>query len=434
MANYAANTKLDQLTLVDGPDMAAQSPAPAPGPENPAMTLELAPAAPTPAVAPAPVAAAPSPAPVAPERPLTLMGKGDDDFMAAAVREFDKGRVEQLLWVRSLAQANGDVAAAKPAYLRARAVALRLERRDKLGEAAPRRDSARGANAGSGGRTPSSARSGKASQAPGTLDHKRIALAAGGVIAVAIVVAFLVMRPGTTPPPAPAVTGAVVPSATSGPAPRTAPEKKADANKGAGMAGEDFARKIQEFKDAGNWNVLVLYAVEWTRKEPANPDAWKELGGGYLRMRQYDDALEATRKAVQMIPNDAQLWQNLGQINVALRQPAAALTAFEKASELNERDVTSRVQTGTLNVELGHLPQARAAFASALAINPLDIEALCGSATVARKEGRTKDAETVVRQLKSTGAECREPEAPSPAPVTATSAPASKKPAPARGR
>ena len=87
------------------------------------------------------------------------------------------------------------------------------------------------------------------------------------------------------------------------------------------MVAEDFARKIQEFKDAGNWNVLVLYAVEWTRKEPANPDAWREFGGGYLRMRQYDDALEATRKAVQMSPNDAQLWQNLGQINVALRQP-----------------------------------------------------------------------------------------------------------------
>ncbi len=430
MSSYAPNTKLDQLRLVDGPDMAAPtkaSPAAPPGPESPpAMTLELKREAP----APTPVVATPQPAPVAPERPLTLIGRGDEAFMAEAVREFDKGRVDQPLWVRSLAQADGDVATAKPAYLRARAVALRLERRDKRAEATPLHDRpARGANAGSERRASLSARSDPTSQAPGILDRKRIVLAAGGLAAIAIIVGILVMRPGSAPPPAPAVT-AVLPSA----APRTAVEKKADAAKGAAMAAEDFARKIQEFKDAGNWNVLVLYAVEWTRKEPANPDAWRELGGGYLRMRQYDDALEATRKAVQMSPNDAQLWQNLGQINVALRQPAAALTAFEKASELNERDVTSRAQAGTLNVELGHLPQARAAFASALAINPLDVEALCGSATVARKEGRTKDAEAVARQLKSTGAECREPEVPSPAPVAAASAPAGKKPPPARGR
>ena len=191
---------------------------------------------------------------------------------------------------------------------------------------------------------------------------------------------------------------------------------------------------MQEFKDARNWNVLVLYAAEWTRKEPESAQAWKELGGGYLRMRQYDDALEATRKAAMKSPNDAELWQDLGLINAALHQPVPALSAFEKASELNPRDVTSRVQAGLLNVELNHLPQARENFASALEINPLDSEALCGAATVARKEGRTKDVESIVRQAKASGFECREPEPPAPPPAAPVNAPAGKKPAAPRGR
>ena len=185
---------------------------------------------------------------------------------------------------------------------------------------------------------------------------------------------------------------------------------------------------MQEFKDARNWNVLVLYAAEWTRKEPESAQAWKELGGGYLRLRQYDDALEATRKAAMKSPNDAELWQNLGLINAALHQPVPALSAFEKASELNPRDVTSRVQAGLLNVELNHLPQARANFASALEINPLTPEALCGTATVARKEGRTKDVDSIVRQAKASGFECSEPEPPARRPPLRSTRPRARSP------
>jgi hypothetical protein len=416
MGNYASNTKLDQLTLVDGPDMAAPADLP-PAPESAlGGKLDLAPKTADPARAAGaapPAARAPPPAAVAPGKPVPLrgrnLGESYDPFIAEAAQEFERGHVEQPLWVRSLAQANGKVDEAKPAYLRARAVALRLERRNKPAEPSPQR----------------SGSTDRRAKAPvrRTFDGKRIGI--GGLALGIAIVVFFVVRPDSAPP----APGTAVPKATPATAARADDAKRPRAN--SGPPPEDFAARIQSFKDAGNWNVLVLYAVEWTRKEPANAQAWKELGGGYLRMKQYEDALDATRKAVQMAPDDAQLWQNLGQINVALWQPAAALSAFEKASALNEHDVASRAQAGALNLELGHLPEARAAFASALAINPLDVEALCGSATVARKEGRTKDVEAFARSLKSAGLECREPEAPASPPVVAVPPPA-RKPATAR--
>src|SRR5262249_8922383 len=139
----------------------------------------------------------PTPAPVAPAPPVPQMGSPStgethDPFMAEALREFEAGQVEQPLWVRSLARSGGDVAMAKPAYLRARAVALRLARRDKRGDRALDRDANLRTAQGSSGK------SGSAASASRSLDRKKIALAAGGLLAVMLIAGFFIMRPGTS--------------------------------------------------------------------------------------------------------------------------------------------------------------------------------------------------------------------------------------------
>ena len=168
---------------------------------------------------------------------------------------------------------------------------------------------------------------------------------------------------------------------------------------------EDFPRRMQALQAAGNWNVLVLYAVEWTRKQPENPVAWRELSAGYLKLRQFDDAFSAANKATQLAPTDAAVWRNLGQVNVAIDDLVAATAAFERASTLNDQDIVSLVQLGTLNMRFGRLQPAKAAFAKALALRPDDVDALCGNASIARQEGRTKDAEAINLQVKGS---CRD--------------------------
>ena len=240
----------------------------------------------------------------------------------------------------------------------------------------------------------------------------------GVIVVVAAVAAMLV--PSDKPTPIAEKSQAV----------RVAPRKpgppaSADSER-VSASGDDFSRKVSELKAAGNWNVLVLYAVEWTRKAPGNPDAWNELGMGYVKLRQFNDALEAANKAAQLAPKNAQAWQNLGEINVAVQQPAAALAAYEQAVALNERDVASLVQMGMLHAELGHLPDAKAAFARVLAMNPLDADALCGTQTIALKEGRPKDAEAIGRQLKASDLRCRDAAVVVPVTVTAGAEPKKK--------
>ena len=129
---------------------------------------------------------------------------------------------------------------------------------------------------------------------------------------------------------------------------------------------------MQQLKDAGNWNVLVLYASKWTREEPNNATAWNELSIGYANLRQFNDALGAAEKAAGLSPQDARLWRNLGHLNVALER----------------------------------LPEAGSAFDRALALSADDADALCGAAVVAQRLGRTKDADAIARRAKAVDGGC----------------------------
>jgi len=330
----------------------------------------------------------------------------EDRYLMKAMREHASGSIDPALWAHAMAQARDDRAAATRLYLQSRATAIRVEKRN---EQAARRAGVVEALSGDTNAQPPAAEAPQASAAAPAPKGALSALASrmggkrlitiGGALGVAVVGAFLVFRPGTAPVPQ---TSAAKPAAA---APAPAASAKVERQE---IPSEELAARVGAMKDAGNWNLLVINAVEWTRRYPANRDAWKELSLGYVQLRQWNDALDATRKAIALAPDDLLLWQTLGQVYVNLRRPVDAVEAFQRATALNERDVGSWVQQGQLNIQIRRLPDAKAAFERALAVNPGDVEALCGQLTVAQKEEREKDAAALARQVGSLGASCPE--------------------------
>src|SRR5437763_6330735 len=78
------------------------------------------------------------------DTPPEIPPTGFDRFLIAATKEFEAGIVEQPLWVRALAQASGDRTRGTQGYLRARATALRVQKREKRQERSARRARALG--------------------------------------------------------------------------------------------------------------------------------------------------------------------------------------------------------------------------------------------------------------------------------------------------
>jgi hypothetical protein len=345
-----------------------------------------------------------------------------DKFLTAATKEFDAGIVDQALWKWAIVQTGGDRTRATETYLRARATALRVSKRDKRQERSARRARAM-SELGQPTESPAAPNAPASEPRPAARPrgaqpkHKQV-LWIGGVLASLFVIAVLVtvrsgngvaQQSGAKPPtsasaeqqaPANATAAAVAPNVR----PATAAAKPAIES----IATENLAGKMETLKSAGNWNMVVLYAVEWARKQPENPQPWRELSAGYLKLHQYREALDATTRVTQLASDDAAAWRSLGEINVALQQPVEALAAFQEAVARNDRDSASIVQIGTINTQLGRLPDAQSAFAKALALNASDVDALCGSQTIAQKEGREKDADALARQISTLDGRCRD--------------------------
>lgn len=431
------------LTLVPDarPDGTAGPPAadPAPRLELPAPTPAAAPrgaSAPTPADAPrgtpAPTPAdapqrheSPTRAPAGDATAATPTGTGSapagaDRFLAEAIREMRDGHIDRALWTRAMDLAGGKKDAATPGYLKARATALKLKRRERAAEASQRR--ARDAQAedgddGNGSEPAANAK--RPSWMPASKSKLTLLLAAGlGAAVVALVWLFAF--------PAPEAPASV---AASAPSPRPAAPARRDATPAvptpeqaaatARALDEEFAARVQALREAGNWNVLVLQASEWTRRRPDNANAWGQLSVGYARLKQRDDAYEAGKKAVQLAPEDPALWRNLGQVAQTLDSPDEAIAAYRQAIARNERDIESLTQIGTLHAQQGRLPEARDAFDRALALIPEDTEALCGQAMIAQKQGRGRDADAILQKLKASDRSCVDRNPPPAAPAVA---------------
>ncbi len=358
-------------------------------------------------------------APIAVERHENAPRAPDNDrFLAVATREYRDGHIDQPLWVHAVDRTGGNETAALQTYLQARATALRLARREKRAGASARRnrvlherDQAAGdaedrVRAGSG-----TARGGERLGAIPMWQHLSITAA---MIVAGVALAWWIVAPRGNESAQPFVASASAPGGDqSGPAPAIGSGQPNARNAVVKASAEEQAReleaKVQQLLNAGNWNVSILHASEWTRKEPVNPNAWKQLSIGYAKLRQFNDAIDAAEKSVALAPTDSSMWRNLGQVNLAAKEHIAALKAFDRATELNEQDAESLVLAGTSNAQLGRLPQARLAFDRALAVNPGNTDALCGQALVAQKQGKPKEAEAIAKQLTAADKVCSDP-------------------------
>jgi tetratricopeptide (TPR) repeat protein len=323
--------------------------------------------------------------------PTPLPAHDSDRFLSRATREREEGVVDAALWSRALSLAEGDEAAAVGPYLRARATLLKLAHDRALADVTR-------APAAPPERAPVST---PAAPAPGT--RRRPLLLALGAVGVVVLGAVAWMLLARAPEPVPAASApmhseqsARVAAAAVVPSP-AAPVVDPIA---------EVRDKVASLRAAGNWNVHVLYAAEWTRKQPNDGAAWSELAVGYLKLGQVDEAFEAAKKAVALDASRAAYHRELAAIYVALERPDDALASVEQALALDAADVDTLALAGTLYLKLARLPEARSAFDKVLAVDPANRASTCGAQEVAQKQGRRPDADALGKAMKAAGIEC----------------------------
>jgi tetratricopeptide (TPR) repeat protein len=113
--------------------------------------------------------------------------------------------------------------------------------------------------------------------------------------------------------------------------------------------------KTEELEDAA-YNALQsrkfklaadLY-VRVTDQDPKHPRAWNNLGRAYAAMTQYDKAIAAYKKAIEVNAYDEWAYNNLGGVYEAQQKHTEAMEAYRKQIEVNPLDEFAHFSVGRL--------------------------------------------------------------------------------------
>jgi cytochrome c-type biogenesis protein CcmH/NrfG len=105
---------------------------------------------------------------------------------------------------------------------------------------------------------------------------------------------------------------------------------------------------------------------------PANVNAWINLGNNYFDTNQYEKSIQAYNKALELNPNNANVWTDMGVMYRRAGKPQEAIKAFDKAVAVDPKHETSRFNKGiVLMHDLQDIQGAIEAWEGLLQINPI---------------------------------------------------------------
>lgn len=100
--------------------------------------------------------------------------------------------------------------------------------------------------------------------------------------------------------------------------------------------------------------------------------AWGEKGNAHSLLGEYDDALQAYDKVLELDPSDAKAWNNKGLVFVRLCNDKKAIQAYDKAIELDKNLEQAWSNKGNVLANQDEHQKALECFTKAAELNPLD--------------------------------------------------------------
>ena len=145
----------------------------------------------------------------------------------------------------------------------------------------------------------------------------------------------------------------------------------------------------------------ALEAVERRCREllaarPAAGMLWKILSVALLRQNR--EALPALRRAVELLPRDAETHLNLGIAQAAAGEREASVASYRQSLALNPAGIEALNNLGNVLRELGERREALTLYQRAVELDPRRVESHCNLATVLFELRRIGDAEQSFRR------------------------------------
>ena len=151
--------------------------------------------------------------------------------------------------------------------------------------------------------------------------------------------------------------------------------------------------KLIEQYQSGQYEEAEKLATSITKQFPTHQLSWQILGVVFSKTGKKSEALDANRRAVYLVPNDAQAHYNLAVSLKELRRLNEAEASYKKAITLKSDFTQAHSNLGNVLKELGRLNEAEASYKKALILKPDNAEAHYNLGVVLKELGRLDEAE-----------------------------------------
>lgn len=139
-------------------------------------------------------------------------------------------------------------------------------------------------------------------------------------------------------------------------------------DRGSGDANAYSAPPATTDRAAGQIAALELEVAT----NPGNTAAWTQLGNYYFDADQFQKAINAYTRSLELSPGNPNVLTDLGIMYRSIGQPEKAVEVFRQAAGIDPRHEQSRFNTGIVMLyDLNNPAEAIAAWQDLLRINPL---------------------------------------------------------------
>ncbi len=139
-------------------------------------------------------------------------------------------------------------------------------------------------------------------------------------------------------------------------------------------------------------------ARELILSSPHHFFAWKVLGALLTTVGQYAAALEHTKRAVQLRPEDDESLNNMGHLLRLMQRHEEAESCLKEALQVNPRNAHASNNLGALLQEAGRIKEARDYYKNAIQIDPKFAKAYFNLGVLEKECGEILKAEVYYRQ------------------------------------
>jgi len=109
-----------------------------------------------------------------------------------------------------------------------------------------------------------------------------------------------------------------------------------------------------------------------TKVNPQNAEAWIQLGNEYFDSDQYEKAIQAYTKSLELKPNNANVWTDMAIMYRRSGKPEEAIKGFDKAIEVDPKHEIARLNKGIVLLhDLKDTDGAIKAWEELIEINPI---------------------------------------------------------------